>query len=102
MQDMKSIIMALICAYVTNGTFAQTSDAEADAMANLLMVQKKEAVSKMVLIPETNADSFWKIYDEYQQKNRAITKARIKLYEKTAYAYSNLTPIVADSLALKY
>src|SRR3982751_6259932 len=99
---MKSLIIALFCAYITTAAIAQTSDAEAEAMANLLMVQKKEAVSKLTSIPLKDSVAFWKIYDDYQQKNAAITKSRIKLYEHTAYAYGNLTPGVADSLALKY
>jgi hypothetical protein len=99
---MKSIIIALFCAYITTAAVAQTSDAEADAMANLLMVQKKEAVHKLVYLTEKDSVAFWKIYDDYQQKNRAITKSRIKLYEQTAYSYHNLTPAIADSLALKY
>src|SRR5690242_17341360 len=99
---MKSLIIALFCAYITTAAVAQTSDAEAEAMANLLMVQKKEAVGKLVSIPAKDSVSFWKIYDDYQKKNASITKTRIKLYEHTAYAYNNLTPAIADSLALRY
>jgi len=99
---MKSLLIAIFCVYITTAAVAQTSDAEADAMANLLMVQKKEAVHKLVYLTAKDSTAFWKIYDDYQQKNRAITKARIKLYEQTAYSYSNLVPAVADSLANKY
>ena len=99
---MKTIIIALLCAYITTTAVAQTSDAEADAMANLLMVQKKEAIHKLVYLTDKDSTAFWKIYDDYQQKNRAITKTRIQLYEQTAYSYRNLTPAVADSLALQY
>lgn len=81
---------------------AQTSDAEAEAIANLLTVQKKEAISKMVSLNGKDSAAFWKIYDEYQQKNVATAKERIRLYERTAYAYGNLTPALADSLARKY
>jgi hypothetical protein len=100
--NMKSIIMALFCAYATNAAVAQISDAEAEAMANLLMVQKREAVSKLVFVSGKDSAAFWKIYDDYQNKNRTTTKSRIKLYQQTAFAYSNLTPATADSLALKY
>jgi hypothetical protein len=99
---MKPLIIALFCAYATNAAVAQISNAEADAMANLLRVQKKEAMSKMVSVHGKDSTAFWKIYDDYSQKNLATAKARIKLYEQTAYAYGNLTPKVADSLALKY
>ncbi|POY36298.1 hypothetical protein C3K47_11120 [Solitalea longa] len=81
---------------------AQTSDAEAEAMVNLLGVQKREAVSKLVPVSGKDSIAFWKIYDEYQQSNKSTIKSRIQLYERTAQAYSNMTPAIADSLSLKY
>lgn len=81
---------------------AQTSEAEADAIVNLLGVQKKEAISKLVPVSGKDSVAFWKIYDEYQVSNKATAKSRIGLYEKTAHAYSNMTPAIADSLATKY
>ena len=81
---------------------AQTSDAEADAIVNLLGVQKKEAVSKLVPVTGKDSIAFWKIYDEYQQLNKSTAKMRIGLYERTAHAYGNMTPAIADSLASKY
>ena len=81
---------------------AQTTDAEADAVANLLGVQKREAISK--LVPVTGQDSlkFWKIYDEYQAGNKGTAKNRLHLYEGTALSYAHMTPAVADSLAQLY
>ena len=40
--------------------------------------------------------------NEYHQKNLATGKPRIRLYEKTAQAYGNMTPATADSLAKQY
>ena len=81
---------------------AQTSDAEAEAIVNLLGVQKLEAISKLVPVTGKDSIAFWKIYNEYHQLNKVTAKARLKLYEKTAYAYSKMTPGTADSLSLKY
>ena len=81
---------------------AQTSDAEAEAVINLLGVQKKEAVAKLVPVTGKDSVAFWKIYDEYQQTTKANAKARLKLYEGTAMSYQNMTPPVADSLAKMY
>jgi hypothetical protein len=67
-----------------------------------LGVQKKEAISKLVPVSGKDSIAFWKIYDEYQQSNKATAKDRIGLYEKTAQSYSNMTPAIADSLAAKY
>ena len=94
------LVALLIGAF--SGIQAQTSDAEADAIINLLGVQKKEAISKLVNVSGKDSAAFWKIYDEFQVSNKANAKARIGLYESTAQAYSNMTAGIADSLAVKY
>lgn len=99
---MKNIFMAVFCTLATLAAYAQISDAEAEAMINLLGVQKKEAISKMVSVSAKDSAAFWKLYNEYQQKNLNMAKDRIKLYEQTAYAYGNMTPGLADSLAKRY
>ncbi len=86
----------------TVATYSQTSDAELDAMVNLLAVQKKEAVGKLVVLTPTEADAFWKIYDEYQVENKKTALERMKLYQKTASSYSSLTPEIAESLSAEY
>jgi len=86
----------------THASYSGTSDAEADAIINLLGVQKKEAVSKLVSVSAKDSVAFWKIYDEYQAENKKTAKDRLQLYERTANAYSNMTPALADSLALQY
>jgi len=99
---MKSIFLAVLCTYATIAAYAQTSDAEAEAMVNLLGVQKKEAVAKLVPVTGKDSVAFWKLYDEYLKKNKDIAKARIKLYEQTAHTYSNMTAANANALAVKY
>jgi len=79
--------------------FSQTSDAEALAMANLLGVQKREIVAKLVPVTGKDSVAFWKIYDEYQEKNQATSKERIQLYEQTANSYATMSPQLADSFA---
>jgi hypothetical protein len=96
-----TFLIALIIGAIS-GIKAQTSDAEADAIVNLLGVQKKEAIAQLVVVSGQDSAAFWKLYDEYQVINKANAKQRISLYEKTAHAYSNMTPAVADSLANQY
>ena len=98
----KAILLAIFSFGITLGAYAQTSDAEAEAMINLLGVQKKEAVAKLVALSEKDSAAFWKIYEEYQKENKANAKARIALYEKTAHSYGTMTPQAADSLASRY
>ena len=90
------VILSMIMSFAAS---AQTSDAEAEAMANLLGVQKREIIMKLVSISGKDSAAFWKLYDEYLQKNKSLTKQRIQLYEQTARAYSIMTSGGADSLA---
>jgi len=98
----KITLTAVFFILAISGSYAQTSDAEAEAIVNLLGVQKKEAVSKLVPVSGKDSVAFWKLYEEYHQLNKATAKSRITLYERTAMAYTNMTPAVADSLANKY
>jgi len=97
-----NVIITVLFMGIISGAHAQTSDAEAEAIVNLLGVQKKEAISKLVPVTGKDSVAFWKIYDEYQQANKATAKNRMNLYEKTGQAYSNMTPTIADSLASRY
>jgi hypothetical protein len=99
---LRSTILIAVSLFAVTSSYSQTSDAEADAIINLLGVKKKEAVSKMVLVQGKDSAAFWKIYDEYQQSNRETAKARMGLYERTAQAYGRMDPAVADSLATAY
>jgi len=98
----KFIPFVALSMFMSFALSAQTSDAEAEAMANLLGVQKKEIIMKLVSISGKDSVTFWTLYEEYLQKNRSLTKERIKLYEQTARSYNNMTPGTADSLARRY
>jgi hypothetical protein len=99
---MKKLFLSILCYSAASALHAQTSDAEAEAMINLLGVQKKEAVARLISVGGKDSVTFWKIYDEYLAKNKEVAKARMRLYEQTAQSYGNMTPGVADSLARKY
>ena len=99
---MKKILMLVACFVFASSLYAQISDAEADAVANLLGVQKREAIAKLVHISGKDSIAFWRLYGEYQKANVATAKSRIGLYEKTALAYGDMTPAIADSLAKRY
>src|SRR6188474_2896810 len=81
---------------------AQTSDAEAEAIINLLGVQKREAIAKLVPVSGKDSVNFWNLYTAYEKENKQIALSRLALYQKTAAAYANMTAPVADSLAVKY
>ena len=99
---MKSAILVAVCLFAISTVNAQTSDAEAEAIINLIGVQKREAIDKMVNVSGKDSVAFWKLYDEYQKNNMVTAKNRMRLYERTAQSYGNMTPARADSLANSY
>ena len=98
----KFLLLGILIQGLTVAGYAQTSDAEADALLNLLGVQKKEAIKHLVNVSGKDSAAFWKLYDEYQKKNFATAKSRLRLYEQTAQSYNGMTSKVADSLAARY
>ena len=98
----KIFVVILACAGISFAGYSQTSDAEAEAIVNLLGVQKKEAIGKLVSVSGKDSAAFWKLYNEYEKENKKVALSRLALYERTAQAYSNMTVSVADSLAAKY
>jgi hypothetical protein len=95
-------IIALLCCTFSFASLAQQSDAETEAIINLLGVQKREAIAQLVYVIGKDSVAFWKIYDDYARLNKRTAKDRIQLYERTARAYGNMTPARADSLAKQY
>ena len=98
----KILLLAVLFSGIGYAAYSQTSDAEADAIINLLGVQKREAIAKLVPVSGKDSVAFWKIYDEYQVENKKVAKSRLGLYEATAHAYGNMTPATADSLSNQY
>ena len=76
---MKKIFLALICATSVLMLRAQTSDAEAEAIVNLLGVQKKEAIAKMVTVTGKDSIAFWKLYDQYTNENKTLLPGGLAL-----------------------
>jgi hypothetical protein len=99
---MKFFLLAVVCTTLCMGVYAQTSDEEAQAIINLMGVQKKQVIAKLVHVPAKDSAQFWHLYNEYQQKTTAVAKSRYHLYESTINAYANMTDKAADSLAGQY
>lgn len=70
MKTKLTMAFLLFVGIVLNG-FAQTSDAEAEALINLFGVQKREAIAQLVPVSGKDSVAFWKIYDEYDKATKA-------------------------------
>ena len=63
---MKSLSLLVIFMVSAFAAIAQASEAEADAITQLLNVQKHEAVDQLVSVSGKDSVVFWKIYGEYE------------------------------------
>src|ERR1700733_11281957 len=98
---MKSIfiLIVLICVASVVPSFAQTEDAEIDAIVTLLGVQKRQAVDQLVNITKKDSVSFWKTYAAFESEQSKFRKKRLQTYEKLVKSYDNLDAAASDQLA---
>jgi len=95
----KTIILAAGIFFSLNSLIAQSNSEDIDIVQAAWGKNKKELVSQYMQVPAKDSIAFWKLYDEYTAETKKNAKQRVKLYERTAEAYSNMTATTADSLA---
>jgi hypothetical protein len=60
--------------------------------------EKKALVNEFMNVPDAKKDAFWKLYDEYEDKRKALGVERIKLIEAYANDYTSLDDKKATTL----
>lgn len=96
---MKRITLTLaFVAAVCGSAFAQSNKEDIAIIQDMLGKGKKELVSDLVKVAPESADKFWKLYDEYEVKRKALGADKIKLIEQYANQYKSLTDDQASSL----
>lgn len=96
---MKKVFLLLLVA-VTSGVFAQSTDKEdLEIIQGIYGKSKKELAQAYMTIPEAQATSFWKIYDEFETERKALGKAKVDIINDYAMNYANLTDESADKIA---
>ena len=98
---MKKILFTIITAsLISLSTTAQSNSENIDLVQAAIGIEKKDAFNSFIILNETNRNVFWKIYDEYEIKRKALGKERINLLENYVNNYGNMTE-QNTSLALK-
>lgn len=63
--------------------------------------EKKALVNEYMTIPDAKKDAFWKLYDEYEDKRKALGQERISIIEGYANDYASLDDKKASALTAK-
>lgn len=96
---MKKILsLAIFFSIVTSVSFAQTQE-EIDYYQSIFGMGKKQVVAQFLEMDENN--SFWTLYDEYEEKRKELAQQRLKVIMDYAEEYENLSEARMDELTLK-
>lgn len=88
---MKKIFFILTTVLLINSTInAQTEAEEIDLVQAAIGISKKEAFTSFIILDETNKNSFWNLYEEYETKRKELGKERIMLLEKYVAEYEKM------------
>jgi len=84
----KLLLLAMLC--IPCISFAQSNKEDIDLIQSIYGKEKKTLVADFIKLEGTQKDAFWKLYDEYEGKRKALGQKRIALLEKYASNYASL------------
>lgn len=94
--------LILVCSILFSfNLFAQSNSEDIDIVQAAWGKEKKALVSEYMQVPAKDSVAFWKLYDEYEGKRKAIGKQRVDIIGQYADNYDNLTDVKASELATK-
>src|SRR4051795_12150090 len=64
--------------------FAQSNKEDIDIIQSAFGKEKKDIVKEYMQVNEQKSGAFWKLYDEYEDKRKAIGRERINLIQQYA------------------
>lgn len=95
----RTLIIAACIFFSFNSLMAQSNNEDVDIIQAAFGKEKKALVSEYMQVPAKDSVAFWKLYDEYEGKRKAIGKQRIDIIQQYADNYDKLTDAKATQLA---
>ena len=80
-------------------TSAQSSEAE--VLRKIFSAEKRAITESFLQLNGTDANTFWALYDEYENERKALADMRIKLIQDYADQYEGLTNDEASGLVAR-
>ena len=95
---MKRVLFTLVFASFGMLLWAQQSTDYIELMRSVIKTEKKAAISEVMELSTAEADLFWPLYNEYNEKRYVVNTKLVKLIEEYAANYSKMN----DELAEEY
>ena len=101
---MKTLLFTLFTCFAISA-FAQSNKEDVDFIQAIYGKEKKIIMADFIKIDGAAKDAFWKLYDEYEDKRKALGKKRIALLERYVTNYATLddattSELVKETIAL--
>ena len=93
---MRKLTLLFIAIFAFSFVNAQSTKEEVDLMQAAFGMEKKAMMAEFVKVDASQADAFWKLYDEYETTRKVYGQQRIKLFDTYLENYDKLTNETAD------
>jgi len=93
---MKKIILSIIVCFTGLNLLAQSN--EFAMIKQVINTEKRILITEGMQLDEEQAKVFWPIYDEYELERSKIANRRLKILERYAKYYDNLSDELADKI----
>ena len=98
----KTIIGLFTILFATNVAYSQSDNADIDIVQALFGKGKKLIIDEYMQLDDKEKNSFWHIYDEYEQRRKVIEKQSLILLKEYADNYETMDGAEARKLIVNF
>lgn len=95
---MKKLIYTVLALFIASFALAQNSNDYIEVVRSVIKTEKKAAIAEAMTLSEAEAEVFWPLYNEYNEKMYAIQTKRIKIIQDFAEHFATISDEKADEL----
>jgi len=95
---MKKLIFGTLFMFLATMAFTQTTDDYIEVLRSVLKTEKKAAIAEVMQLSDQEAEIFWPLYNEFNDKMYTVQSKRVKLIKDYAANYATMTDEKADEL----
>ena len=100
---MKKIIIGLFTIlFATNVAYSQSDNADIDIVQALFGRSKRLIIDEHIQLDDKEKKSFWRIYDQYEEKRKGIEREGFLLLKEYADKYQTLDDAEAHKLIVNF
>jgi hypothetical protein len=99
---MKKIIIGLFILLVTDVAYSQKDNTDIDVVQSVFGRDKRLIINEYMQLDDKQKNSFWPIYDQYEEKRKSIQKEGFILLKEYADNYATMDGAEARKLIVDF